>query len=453
MDKAPRVQQMRRYIHSREKELLSKITEMSEDELRWTVRVFADCLDETSRTVCLEGYSEHLPFEKIQAFVASFIPQYTQLALADLDLKTQVEGSGLSALTEEELQNMSCAEKWYLLASDEEGLTPSQLRREMARLLFCRTHDLYGDLTLSTAAIEFPGYFEVQESLARLSPEDLRALRSSIIPKTQEMDKAPPEAADEILLGIREEIARAVSLDRALDSLFEGPMQRIPRGRDQVAEATPAPNTAGMSLEELQLSVKALTDLMTIDEMRRELSPLKERYASFYDIPEADLHDVVTRLGEKIGGRTVLSFTDRYRSGSLVTRQRISSEVWALLPLEERLRLLTEDDDGMDAAQMARHISRVFMSYRYEMLHDPAAQMSFLKEPFYQVLQETVVAQLGKGSTHAGLRELNRRVSCGMLEVEQAPPEERQARLLEVRKSIARALGLPEPLLDPDARA
>jgi len=303
------------------------------------------------------------------------------------------------------------------------------------------------------AAIEFPGYFEIQESLARLSPEDLRALRNRLLPKTQEVDKAPPEAADEILLGIREEIARAISLDRPLDSLFEGAMGRIPRGGDQIAEATAAPDTPVMSREELQLSVKALTDLMTVDEMRRELSPLKDRYASFYDIPEADLHDLVRRLDEKIGGRTVLSFTDRYRSGSLVTRQRISSEVWALLPHEERVRLLTEDDDGMDASQMARHISRVFMSYLYQMLHDPTAQMSFLKEPFYQVLQDAIITQLGKGGDKAGLRELNRRVTRGMLEVEQRPPEERQAMLLEVRKGIARALSLPEPLLDPEAHS
>jgi hypothetical protein len=40
-----------------------------------------------------------------------------------------------------------------------------------------------------------------------------------------------------------------------------------------------------------------------------------------------------------------------------------------------------------------------------------------------------------------------------MLEVEQAPPEERQAMLLEVRKGIARALNLPEPLLDPEAHS
>src|SRR3970282_883903 len=167
MDKGPRVEQMRRYIHSREKEPLSTITEMPEDQLRWTVRVFADCLDETSRTRCLEGYSEYHPFERIQAFVASFIPQYTQLALADLDLKTQIEGSGLSTLTEEELQNMSCTEKWYLLASDEEALTPAQLRAEMARLLFCRSYYLYCDLPLSMAAIEFPSYFEIQDALAR----------------------------------------------------------------------------------------------------------------------------------------------------------------------------------------------------------------------------------------------------------------------------------------------
>ena len=109
MDKGPRIEQMRRFILAREQETLSKVAEMPDDQLRWIVRVLADCLDETSRVVCLQDYSEHLPLERMQAFVASFVPQYTQLALADLNLKAQVEGSGLNSLTEEELQSMSCS--------------------------------------------------------------------------------------------------------------------------------------------------------------------------------------------------------------------------------------------------------------------------------------------------------------------------------------------------------
>jgi hypothetical protein len=228
-------------------------------------------------------------------------------------------------------------------------------------------------------------------------------------------------------------------------------MERIPRGGEYVPEESPPVDTEGMSREDLQLSVKGLVDLMTIEEMRRELAPLKDRYPSFYEIPEAELKELVNRLAGKLRGRTVLSFTDRYRSGNLVTQHRISSEVWALLPEEEKLRLLLEDNDAMDATQAARHISRIFMSYRYPMLHDPSAQMSFFNEPFYQALQERIIGQLGKSSNQAGLRELNRIVTVRMLEVEGAPVEEREALLQETRREIASALNLPHDLLDARA--
>ena len=451
MDKGPRIEQMRRYIRSREEELLSKLEEMSEDQLRWTVRLFADCLDETSRTLCLEDYSEYLPFEKIQTYVASFIPQYTQLALADLDFKAQVEDSGLNSLTEEELQNMSCAEKWDLLALDEEAHTLPQLRRELARLLFCQIYDLYRDPSLPMAAIEFPGYFEAQESVAMLPPGDLQALKGRILRMTRELEKAPAQAQEGILRAIREEIARAISLDKPLESLFEGAMERIPRGGTEVPEETPRLDTEGMSRVDLQLSVKVLTDFMGLEEMRRELSPLRDRYRSLHETPDPELKDLVRSLGEKLGGRTILSYTERYRSGRMVTQMSISSEVWVLLPDEQRLRLLLVDNAAMDVPQMVRHISRIFMSYQYGMLHDTAAQISLLNEPLYQALQDRMMGELKTPSDEERLRELNRVVTVRMLGVEKAPREDREALLLEIRKVIATTLRLPDTLLDPEA--
>ena len=451
MDKGPRIEQMRRYIRTREEELLSKIEEMSEDQLRWTVRLFADCLDETSQSLCLADYSEYLPFERMQATVASFIPQYTQLALADLDFKAQVEGSGLNSLTEEELQNMSCAEKWDLLAQDQEAHTPSQLRRELARLLFCQSYDLYRDPSLPVAAIELPSYFETQASLAKLPPEDLQALKGRILPMTADLEKAPAQAQEEILRAIREEVARAIAFEKPLERVFEGAMERIPLGTKDVSEATPPLDTEGMSREDLQLSVRVLTDLLSLEEMRRELSPLKDRYPSLVEIPDAGLKDLVRSLAERLGGRTTLSFTERYRSGRMVTRQSISSDVWVLLPDQERLRLLLEDNAAMDVGQMARHMSRVFMSYQYPMLHDMTAQVSFLNEPFYPALQERIIGAFSEPSNREGLRELNRVVTVRMLEVERARPEDQQALLLEVRKGMAATLGLPDTLLTPEA--
>ena len=131
-------------------------------------------------------------------------------------------------------------------------------------------------------------------------------------------------------------------------------------------------------------------------------------------------------------------------------RQSVSSEVWALMPDEERLQLLSEDNTSMDAAQMARHISRIFMSYQYQMLHDPSVQMSLLNEPLYHALQERIIGAYQKQSNQEGLGEFNGEVTVRMLEVERARPEDQHALLLEVRKRIAREFSLPDTLLDPD---
>ena len=453
METGPRIEQMRRYIRSREEELLSHIGEMSEDQLRWTVRLFADCLDEAGQRLCLGGYSENLPVEKMRASVASLIPQYTQLALADLDFKAQVKGSGLNSLTEEELQNLSCAEKWDLLAQDQEAHTPLQLRRELARLLFCQSYDLYRDPTLPVAAIELPSYFETQASLAKLPPEDLQALKGKLLPMTRDLEKAPEQAREGILRAIREEIARAIAYDKPLERLFEGAMEPIRRGEGPAPEQAAPVDTEGMSRTHLQFSVRVLTDLMSLEEMRRELSPLRDRYPSFSQIPEEGLKDLVKTLGEKLGGRTTLSFTDRYRSGRMLTQRNVSPDVWTLLPEGEKHRLLFEDNAAMDLTQMARHISRIFMSHEYQMLHDPTTQIGFLNDPFYQALQERILATFSPPAERERLRELNRVVTMRMLEVEGGGPDDRQARLLELRKAIAATLGLPESLLYPEPGA
>lgn len=453
MDKGPRIEQMRRYVRSREEELLAKIEEMSEEQLRWTVRLFADCLDEASQRICFSKFNENLPVEKMRAAVASLIPQYTQLALADLDFKAQIEGSGLNSLTEEELQNMSCAEKWDLLATEAEAHTLSQLRREMARLLFCQTYDLYRDPSLPLAAIEFPAYFEAQDALALLPPEALQALKGRILPMTRDLERAPAQAQEGVLRAIREEIARAVAYDKPLERLFEGAMEPIRRAEQPAPEQAAPVDTEGMSRTHLQISVKVLIDLMSLEEMRRELSPLRDRYPSFSEIPEEGLKDLAKDLGEKLGGRTPLSFTDRYRSGRMLTQRSLSPEVWALLPEGERLRLLSEDNTAMDLTQMARHISRIFMSHEYQMLHDPTTQIGFLNDQFYQALQKSILATFSAPADRERLRELNRVVTVRMLEVEGAPSEDRQARLLDLRKAIAAALGLPDSLLYPEPGA
>ena len=46
-------------IQQRAEELLERVDRMDDEELRWTVRVFADCLSPDQRRANLGGYSEH----------------------------------------------------------------------------------------------------------------------------------------------------------------------------------------------------------------------------------------------------------------------------------------------------------------------------------------------------------------------------------------------------------
>src|SRR5574342_1002942 len=138
---------------------------MDEEELRWTVRMSADCLSSDERATQLGAYSEHWDVERLRHFLPTFLQQYTAIALKDLTSKEGSQGVRLADLTEEELQSMSLAEKCYLLAADPEGLRPDQLRRELARLFMCKSFDLFHDAGLSEAAVEFPAYHRVREAL------------------------------------------------------------------------------------------------------------------------------------------------------------------------------------------------------------------------------------------------------------------------------------------------
>ena len=93
------------------------------------------------------------------------------------------------------------------------------------------------------------------------------------------------------------------------------------------------------------------------------------------------------------------------------------------------------------------------MSYRYNMLHDTTAQISFLNQPLYQALQERIIGEFGMPSNQEGLKELNRVVTVRMLDIEKARPEDREALLFEVRRGIATTLRLSDTLLDPEAEA
>lgn len=157
-----KIETQRRFIRERARTLLDRVDLMDDEELRWTVRVFADCLSPDQRLTHLGAYSEHWPVDQLRRFVPTFIRRYTDLALEELKVKEGGEGSRLADLTEEDLQNMSLAEKWDILVRDPLGLRRDQLRRELARLFMCKSFDLFHDTGLSEAAVEFPAYHRVR---------------------------------------------------------------------------------------------------------------------------------------------------------------------------------------------------------------------------------------------------------------------------------------------------
>jgi hypothetical protein len=158
MDHHARIESKRRHVRQRAQDLLERVGRMDDEELRWTVRLFVDCLPPEQRAACLGAYDERWPIEERRAFVAAFVPRYTALALAALDRAEAAGADSLASLTDEDLQGMSLAEKWALLAQGPDGCRSDQLRRELARLFMCKSYDLFHDAGLSEAAVEYPAY-------------------------------------------------------------------------------------------------------------------------------------------------------------------------------------------------------------------------------------------------------------------------------------------------------
>jgi hypothetical protein len=450
------IESQRRFIRQRAEELLARVDRMDDEELRWTVRVFADCLSLEQRRENLGGYSEHWPVDQLRRFVPTFIRHYTDLALEELEAKESSQGSRLAHLTEEELQSMSLAEKWHLLATDPGGLRPDQLRRELARLFMCKSFDLFHDTGLSEAAVEFPAYHQVREALEGQPDAILDDLTQMVLLQARRLDEGAPEEVEAALVEIREAISRVLGILVPVDQLFAGQMIKLPlEPSDEMAEApTPGPATlAGMSTEDLATTFLVLTDLMSLREWDEYLLPLRRRYRSIAEIPPEDLGALLPRLSGRMGDRRITDFAERYRSGRMMAERKVDPGVWEMLPFAERLTILERDNRTMDVAQAARHLAKIFFSFQYTMLFDAGFHVDLLRSPAYQELVNRLIDRFPAGpqgeADRRPLEELTQTVTRMMLQLEAIPPEARPGALQEVRALIAAALGLPGDLTYP----
>jgi len=448
MEESPRSAPQQRYIERRAEELLDRIPFMEDGELRWTVRVLRDCLPPPEQEAMLVDYSEHLELHQMRHVVKGFVSRYTEHALQALEAKRFSPGTSLQDLTDEELQSMSGAEKWGLLVHDPCGLQPYQLRRELARLFVCLNSDLFHDPGLGEAAVEFNAYFDALERLQGLGDTAIEMLKEQALAVLSGVDPRDASAVDAGLTTLRETIGRGAGLDPPYDRLLTERMARWPRTppselpevlNPQIREAV-----SGMNPRQLQTSLRVLVELMSLEEQRRELAPLTSTYRNLGEIPVDTLTALLPRLSMRLGDRTICDFALRYRSGHLWATEPINPEAWRLLPFKDKFMVLETDNEAMDSLQAARHLSRLLLTERYELLVDPAYQVGLMRQPIYQRVLDRCMMGLRNADD---LRSLNRQVTRMMLELEEIVPEtERPGRFLAIREVIGTGLHLSPTL-------
>lgn len=455
MDRRARIASKRRHIQQRERDLLRRVVQMDDEELRWTVRVFADCLSRLQRTECLGPYDERWPLDKRRRVTTGFVRRYTRLALAALERSGAVRDSGLASLTDEDLQGMSLADKWHRIVKDPTGLTPDQLQRELARLFMCKSYDLFHDAGLSEAAVEYPTYHRVRDALEMQSDVVVASLVRAVVREATHLRSRNPPETEAALRRIRDAISRRLGLTVPPEHLFAGQMTRLPLERpDQLAEPESSRRTRPLweiPGGDLSLALLVVADLMTQREVEEHLLPLRRHFRSFADIPGPELRALLSRIWTLLGDRRITDFAERYRSGRMVADAKVPPEVWALLPPAERLALLERDNRAMELDQAVRHAAKIFFSFQYERLFDAGFHVDLLRSPRYHaILRRLTRFQETEGTRP--LAVLTETLTHHMVELEALAPEARSARLQEIRALIAAALDLPDALTYPAPR-
>lgn len=449
MDTAQQWVMRRRQLEARQHDLLAALPTLGPDEIRWTVRFLADGLTRERRATLLAGYHEELAPEGARGFLGDLIPEVTRLGLLDLEAVREAIPESLGSLTDTDLQGMSALEKWALIAEEPAGLDAERLARELARLALCLTPDLLADPTLPRAAVEFPVYFRVQEALRALPEAELSRLAARAAGELAAIARLGAEEAATRLGGLCNAIGRAAGLTGPLQEQVGTSMARLPRAffppGPEPEDAAGAVDAAIQELEdrspaELRQVLRSLADRLSLRELQELLGPARTAYPSLESIPAEPLRRLVAAVVVRTASRSPGDVLGRYRAGRLLARPAVHPEVWALLSLEERARLLDEDTAALDAAQAARHLARVLCSPDYRTLDDGAAQDALTTSAPYQERVEALLRLRAPDGAPA-LPALAQRVSRLALGMEQAPRAEREEALGRIRRQIAEALG------------
>jgi hypothetical protein len=449
------IESKRLYLRQRAQQLLERVSRMDDEELRWTVRVFADCLPLGQRMTLLDAYSEHWPEEDRRRFVPGFIQRYTQAALETLERADTGRGARLAALTDEDLQGMSAAEKWSLVVDDPSGLSPDQLRRELARLFMCKSFDLFHDAGLSEAAVEYPAYHRMREALEACPDARIAEMVRFVAKRADGLRSGVSEDVEVALAQIRGMISQRLGIVIPPDQLFAGQMVRLPLEHpDQLPDPAAAETVRALGdLPKVDPSTALLivADLMTQREVEEHLLPLRRRYRSFAELPREEHRTLFVRLWGRLGDRRLTDFAERYRSGRMIAERKVAPEVWNLLSREEQLTILERDNRSMDPGQAARHLAKIFFSFQYDTLLDVAFHVGLLRSPRYHSVVRRLAGPEAASKT-LRVETLTRNVTRQMHDLQALAPEARGVGLQKIRALIAAALDLPDDLTYPAGR-
>jgi len=321
-------------------------------------------------------------------------------------------------------------------------LDPHQVRRELARLFIGHSFDLFHDPGLGEAAVEFNVYLDLLERLGHVPEEEIEGLKHQALTALRGLDHRDVSSVQAGLTTLREAIGRAVGLIPPFDHLLSERLEKWPRTAPTELRTVVNPEiktaVERMNPEQLRTSLRVLVELMSLEEQKRELAPLQATYRSLDEIPEEALTTLLPHLSMRLGDRTVCDFALRYRSGRLWARERVNPEVWKLLPLQDKFIVLEGDNDAMDHLQVSRHLARLLLTERYELLFDPAYQISLTRQPIYRRVLAYCMAEIRDPEE---LKRLNRQVTRMMLELEEILPDgERPARFGDIREVIGTGL-------------
>ncbi len=348
-------------------------------------------------------------------------------------------------LTQEEYQEIAVREKWPRIAEHLEDVSPLQLRREIARMGMLFRPYMLSDPGFNEGVLEFALYFDLLSRLAEVSLADLRALAREIARLVERAVAAKSiEECEKVLPRIRIAAAKAAGLPADPESLLGPEMERYPREPPpgwKLRELGLTLKT--MSLKDLRLSALVHLDILTTEETREIVSPFMDRFPSFYEIPGNALRELILAIAGSVTDRLITYFSDRYATGRMAMTGPVSFVVWKLMPEEEKLAILREDNARMDQAMMARHLSRFLHAATPAELGDAGRQIFLLTSKKFVSNHGSILKTLGAEQGGEGIKKLYDQVTILALRMMAQTEPKRQEIFDAIHARIAETAGIP----------